>query len=179
MNTDIFRPFNEGNFMKVTVAEVELGLASREGLSLSDLPRIKFLNRPHGASARALVEELMLREGIVTGQVHRYCDYAKTDEGVITAIVNRTADAGICRSESAARAGLAWKPIGSESFEMVFPQARSEDPPLSGAFRALRSTEYQRNMVSLGYSTRRCGHITPCLADTAGKDEIMIKDRLS
>jgi putative molybdopterin biosynthesis protein len=170
LNNNLFWSLDGGNFLRVTVADAELGLASQEGLSLADVPHVRFLTRPPGSSARALAEELLLRRGIAPEQLAGYSDQARTDDGITAAILNGSADAGICRREPAVRAGLTWEPVGFESFEMVFHLNAAESPPLAGAFDALRSSAYRESVNSLpGYSAKRSGQVTACIPGSSGQ----------
>jgi molybdate-binding protein len=156
--------------MRVAVADVELGFASREGFSLEDLASVRFLRPPRGSSARVLAEEIFLMKGMAPEPLPEYSGRVRTDEGVTTAILNGSVDAGVCRSESAVNAGLAWEPIGFESFEMVFPGNTAECTPLASAIRALRSSGYRNSVDSLtGYSAKRSGQMTPCMPEAIAR----------
>jgi putative molybdopterin biosynthesis protein len=166
LKDNIFSSFEGEHFQRVTVAEVELGIASRGDFPLEDLASVRFLRPPRGSSARALAEEILFRKGMAPEPLPEYSGQVRTDEGVTKAILNGSVDAGVCRSESAVKAGLAWESIGFESFEMVFPGNTADCTPLASAIKALRSSGYRKSVDSLaGYSTERSGQMTPCLQE--------------
>jgi molybdate-binding protein len=157
---DLFNSIQDLKVMRITVAEVEIGLASRDGLKMDDLPNSRFRNHPRGSPERALTDELLQRNGIIPEEVEGYGVQAKTDEGITSAIASGDADAGICRNESANKAGLMWEPLGFESFELVFPMTECENSFMAHTVQALKSEAFRASLALLGgYQGERSGQI--------------------
>jgi len=169
--TDLFGRIIGHDFLRVTVAEAELGLVSRDGLAIGDLAAARFINRQPGIPARVLLDMLLDQNDIQPEKVSGYEHQARSEDSVITAIRNGGADAGICRKRTADKTGLSWLPLGYESYELVFPLSAMEDRINSDILNTLKSTQYRELINRLGgYSTERTASVTP-IAPIRGESE--------
>jgi putative molybdopterin biosynthesis protein len=166
-STDLFSPTVSAGLVRVTVAEAELGITSRELFSLDDLAGARFINRPRGVPARLLIDEMLRRTGLSPEQVPGYDHQVRSEDGVLTAVKNESADAGICRKRAAERAALCWTPLGYESYDLVFPSSAWEDAATVSIIGVLKSGQFRDSIGRLGgYSTMRTGHTTPVFPET-------------
>ena len=162
MASDLFDTADGTTFMRVTVAEAELGLASRNGVVLDDLTGIRFINRARGLPARTLTDKLLQSSGITPQEVHGYETQAKSEEGVITAIQNDSADAGVCRKKTAEIASLSWTHLGYVSYNLVIPLSCLGDPATISILAILKSGLYRDAVDCIGgYSTAGSGQVSP------------------
>jgi putative molybdopterin biosynthesis protein len=160
--TDFLGRIAGRDFVRVTVAEAELGLVSRDGLAMEDLDSARFINRPPGIPARILVDMLLDQNNIQAVTISGYENQARSEDNVITAIRNGSADAGICRKRTADKTGLSWLPLGYESYELVFPLTAMEDSTTAEILSILKYPQYRESIGRLGgYSTARTGSVTP------------------
>ncbi|HON81690.1 MAG TPA: substrate-binding domain-containing protein [Methanoregulaceae archaeon] len=165
--SNLFDPVDNTTFVRVTVAEAELGLASRSGIVLDDLIGVRFINRPRGTTARTLTDEILLSSGITPQVVPGYENQVRSEEGVITAIQNGSADTGVCRKKTAEISALSWTPLGYESYNLVIPLSYLEDPATIGIISILKSGLF-RDMIGRtgGYSTAGSGQVSPVFPTT-------------
>ncbi len=156
------------NLMRIPVAEAEIGLVSRDSVTIDNLPLLRFMNRARGTPARILIDELLDRNNIAPDKVPGYASPAARNEGgVITAIKNGSADTGICRKRTAEKADLCWTPLGYESYDLLFPLRAMEETPTIEILTVLKSDQFRTAISHLGgYCTERSGQVIPIFADS-------------
>lgn len=160
--TDLLARIVGHDFIRVTVAEAELGLVSRDNLKIEDLDGARFINRPPWVPARMLLDMLLDQNTVQAETISGYENQARSEDNMVSAIRNGSADAGICRKRTADKTGLSWLPLGYESYELVFPLASMEDSTTADILSVLKSPQYRESITRLGgYSTTRTGSFTP------------------
>jgi putative molybdopterin biosynthesis protein len=153
----------------ITIAEVELGIASREGLMPGDLASVRTVKRAPGTSARTLLERILEDYGVHREIIQGYRQ-VRSDAGVAEAISRDTADAGICSRKSAERAGLAFHFLACESYNLVVRADSPDDDLTPGVLLVIRSGEFQEHLRKSGYyQTTHTGQITRIRQQVAEK----------
>lgn len=147
-------------FFRLTVAEAEIGLVSRDGLLIEDLPVSRFINRPPGVPARILLDAILEQKQINPEMISGYNHHLKSEDSVVSTIRSGSADAGICRRRMAERCGLSWTPLGYESYDLVLPLFSMEKEFATDIIRILKTDDYRQLLERLGgYSTARTGSV--------------------
>jgi len=142
----------------VRLANWEEGLAvgGRFGtLSVRSLlkTRLRWIGREPGSGARQCMEE-RLPETVKPAHL------ARDHRGVAEAIRSGWADAGVCLQLSCEEAGLVFRPLQTEHFDLAFRSDIQHDPRLQGLLRVVRSPEYRRSVADIpGYSSSETGEI--------------------
>jgi molybdate-binding protein len=132
----------------------------REGLALA--------KAPHSRSTRSIargIRRWVLRE---TGSAARECldELCATASGhtvpshaaVAEAVRSGWAEAGVCVQLAAEDAGLAFRPIRTETLDFCFASSARHDPRIQALIRLLRNRDYRRLLGELpGYDSRQTG----------------------
>jgi len=149
-----------GELAFIHIASVELGIASREGLSIHDLTGTRFINTGKDTPSRTVLDSLLAAEGIDPGQVNGYLQEVHGPPAVAVAIRNGFADAGMCTSSIASASGLHFTPVASEDYELALRHELLGDLRIRTLIDIIRSEEYRALLVkSGGYKTTLTGTV--------------------
>lgn len=161
-----FKPLQGIDMVRITLAEKELGLCSGKELEIEGLRTATIINRPRGTSARLLLDEILSRHAIRTENLTGYNQEAKSQAGVIAAIQDGTADAGIATGTAAAEHQLSYFPLAYESYELAIPKENLDDRRISEVISILRSSRFSEKLATTGeYDTARTGQIIDLYSD--------------
>jgi putative molybdopterin biosynthesis protein len=138
------------HLVRVRIARIETGLASKEGVGIDDLKSVRFINRQRGSASRMLTDALLAKYGINSGTITGYATEVRSHDAVASAIINGFADAGICPAYLAARAGLAFSPLGFESLDLFIRREMTDDRGIASLIGAIQSQEFQLELRSMG-----------------------------
>ena len=128
----------------------EQGVISREGLSLEDLPGVRFANRQKGSGTRILLDHLLREKGIAPSSIPGYDRELTTHLAVALAVKTGEADAGLGVYSAAKALGLSFTPVAREPYELIFPAAGWEDPRVRALAAAVNSPPFREALGSLG-----------------------------
>lgn len=140
----------------VCVAGREQGIASREGLSLADLPFHTYVNRQKGSGTRMLLDYELGRQGIDPGSIRGYDRELPTHIGVALAVRQGEADAGMCVYSAARALGLSFVPVGRERYELAIRTEGLDDPRIRTLLDAIRSDRFREILQQLGGYDSSC-----------------------
>jgi molybdate transport repressor ModE-like protein len=135
--------------------------------SLADVARkrLRFVNRQRGSGTRLLVDELLRQSGIAPDKVQGYADEEFTHAAVAATIAAGRTDAGIGVRAAAARFGLAFVPVHSETYWLLTRARTLADRRLERLIAALRGAAFRRLAEHLsGYDLAGTGEILPVSA---------------
>ena len=143
-------------FTLLRVADWEEGVASSPTRKLGrvgDAVRtgLRWVGREVGSGARQCLDEVLdgRRPPRRLASDHR---------GVAEAIRSGWADAGVCLRLTAEEAGLDFRALRRESYDLGFPTVLEADPRIRALVAAVRSASYRRALGELpGYSTSDSG----------------------
>jgi putative molybdopterin biosynthesis protein len=144
----------------IHIARVELGIASRDGLDLSDIVHARFINTRKDTPSRSVLDALLAAKGIDTVTVNGYRQEVHGPPAVAAAIRNGFADAGICTSGIARANGLAFVPLAHEDYELAVRNEMLTDPRILALTTTIGSPEYLVLLKTIGgYDTTLSGTI--------------------
>jgi molybdate-binding protein/transcriptional regulator with XRE-family HTH domain len=139
-----------GDWRLVRVAQWQEGLATSNQAAIRSLKQatsrsLRWVGRLAGAGARRCQDELLdgRKPPPRTALDHR---------GVVEAIRNEWADAGVCLRLTCDEAQLPFLPICEEQYDLCFSQRIASDPRIVALVQTLRSSEYRQLLSQLpGY----------------------------
>jgi len=145
----------------ICVAEREQGVISKGGLGFDDLESARIVNRQRGSGTRVLFDHLLRQRNIDAASLAGYEHEVTTHLAVALAVSTGECDAGIGVYSAAKALGLAFRPIGTERYEMVCPaQEREENEQLATLFTTIASGRFRDCLERLGgYRTDATGTI--------------------
>jgi putative molybdopterin biosynthesis protein len=128
----------------------EQGIISRAGLSLEDLPGVRFVNRQKGSGTRILLDHLLREGGISPASIPGYDRELTTHLAVALAVKSGEADAGPGVYSAAKAFGLSFTPVAREPYELVFYADTWEDPRVQALASAAGSPPFREALEALG-----------------------------
>ncbi len=145
--------------VRVRIAAREIGIASPEGLGLSDLASARVATHLRGTAPRLLLDALLPDHGIDPFDLLIATEVRSHDAAAAT-VSGGLADAGISSAGAAAAAGLGFVPIGSESYELWFRPEMRDDAGMQEVLRILGSPDFSSRLRDRwDYLTDRTGEI--------------------
>jgi molybdate-binding protein/DNA-binding XRE family transcriptional regulator len=128
--------------------------------------RLRWVGRPAGAGARRCQDELL------TGRpAPRHV--ARDHRGVVEAIRNGWADAGVCVRLACEEGQLSFLPVCEEMYDLCFRSDTASEPRLRALVATIRSTGYRALLGDLpGYRAHETGEVsavTPAKVDVPAK----------
>lgn len=139
-----------GDVVFVHIATIEQGLASRDGLGLDDLTRVRFINTRKESPSRSILDALLAAEGIDPLQINGYLQEVHGPMAVAFAIRNGFADAGMCTSSVARANGLRFVPLAHEDYELAIRREMLEDSRIRMLVSLIQSPEYRAILAKTG-----------------------------
>ena len=148
-NEQVLRYLPGADLLRVQVARMELGIASKEALDAGAVESLRFVNRPKGSAARVFLDAWLEGQGIDLARVVGYDHEARTPGAVAAAIESGFADAGVCPTDTARKAGLRCTPLGYETCDLLIREELAGDDGVTDLIRVARSPEFQERLRSL------------------------------
>ena len=134
----------------VHIAKIEQGIASREGLTIDDLPGVRFVNTRKDSPSRHVFDALLRMRNIPTARINGYLQEVYGPQAVAAAIRNGFADAGMCTSGIAERYGLRFVPMAYENYELAVQREMLADPRICTIVGLIRSPAYRAVLKRTG-----------------------------
>jgi molybdate-binding protein len=159
-NAEIANEILGSGFELVRAASWKAGIATTDRLEDASLKRlaasgVRWVGREAGSGARQCLDEVL-------GAHRVYRHVARDHGGVVEAIRSGWADAGACIELASVEAGLSFRSVRTEDYDLVFPEAMSGDPRIQGLLQLLQSARYKRLVNDLpGYSSEESGDRQP------------------
>jgi putative molybdopterin biosynthesis protein len=140
------------------VAERQQGIVSKDGLSLSDIPEHRFVNRQRGSGTRMLLDHELRNRGIDPAKIRGYEREVTTHLAVALAVKSGEADAGMCVFSAAKALGIRFVPVASERYELAIRREHLDDRRVAALCTAISSPAFREILDRLGgYGTRETG----------------------
>jgi putative molybdopterin biosynthesis protein len=140
------------------VAERQQGIVSREGLTLDEIPKHRFVNRQKGSGTRMLLDHELKVRGIDPSSIKGYDREATTHLAVALAVKSGEADAGMCVFSAAKSLGLKFVPVASERYELAIHKENLTDSRVSALCDVIVSDDFKKILNRLGgYETKETG----------------------
>ena len=123
-------------------------------------PDVRFVNRQIGSSTRHLVELMLQRAGVTTGQVQGYDTNEFTHMAIAAHIASGMADTGMGVETAACRFGLDFIPLVRERYFFAIRKSALETPAMRDLLSIMRSPDYIGYVGQLaGYDARDTGRL--------------------
>lgn len=120
----------------------------------------KFINRQQGTGTRALLDELLRKQGLGGADIEGYENEEFTHSAVAAYVASGAADVGFGVEHAAAKFDLQFVPLARESYLMVCHQKTLGNAACERFLDLLRSEEYASSVNALeGYDARACGQV--------------------
>jgi len=129
---------------------------------IEDLQRddITLINRQTGSGTRILLDYRLRQIGMDPARIKGYRNEEFTHMSVAVAVLSHTADTGLGIYAAARALDLDFIPVVTEQYDLIIPQIFFESPNVQTLLEVIRSTEFHRQVESLGgYSTQKTGEV--------------------
>jgi putative molybdopterin biosynthesis protein len=144
----------------IHIATIEQGIASRDGLVLEDLFKVRFINTRKGTPTRMVFDALLSSRGVEPSRIDGYLHEVNGPQAVAAAIHNGFADAGVCSSSVAETYGLQFVPIANEDYELAVKREMLNDPRIYTLISLIKSPAYKTMLEKTGgYDSSQTGII--------------------
>jgi putative molybdopterin biosynthesis protein len=130
--------------------------------SISDLarPSVRFVNRQEGSGTRVLLDRLLGDAGVRPRQVRGYAAEEYTHLAVAATVASGMADAGFGIEAAAARHGLAFVAIATESYLLACRLARLKTKPVVALRKLMAGPAFRKATADLaGYDLLGAGKL--------------------
>jgi len=104
----------------------EVGIAYREGVDLSDLKRLRLVNRQPGSGSRVAIDRLLRERGLRPEEVEGYDYVVSTHSEAAEAVARGEGDYTIATRYAAERHGLRFVKLYEEDFDFVVQREKAE-----------------------------------------------------
>lgn len=146
----LMKPLESDDLAFIHIATVEMGIASRDGMNVSDLTRARFINTRRDTPARMILDNLLVSRGIDPAAVNGYLQEVHGPPAVAVAIRNGFADAGMCTSSIACASGLRFVPVAHQDYELAVRREMLTDPRIETLLTLIRSPAYRAILERIG-----------------------------
>lgn len=121
---------------------------------------VRFINRQKDSGTRALLDELLLREGMNSDNIDGFSDEEFTHSAVAAFVAAGMADVGFGVKAAATQFGLKFIPITVEHYLLVCQQRTLEQEAIQRFLQMIRSERFQQAVKALpGYEPVECGEV--------------------
>jgi putative molybdopterin biosynthesis protein len=144
----------------IHIATIEQGIASRDGLILEDMFKVRFINTRKGTPTRIVFDALLSSRSEDPSRIDGYLHEVNGPQAVAAAIQNGFADAGVCTSSVAEAYGLQFVPIANEDYELAVKREMLNDPRICTLISLIKSPPYKTILEKTGgYDSSQTGII--------------------
>lgn len=157
-NADAVRELLGSAYTLVRVALWEEGLVTPQSLGVKSTrsavaAKLRWIGRQPGSGAQQCLDEIL-------GDRRAPRQRAQDHRGVVEALRNGWADAGVTLRILGEEAGLRFLSVRREAYDLCFPQSFANDRRILALLRVLRSAEFRRKLGECsGYDTATTGEI--------------------
>ena len=140
-----------------------LGIARGNPLKISSLidvarKKARYINREKGTGTRVLLEDLITQSGLSASMISGYDNIEASHQAVAQAILQGTADVGLCIESIAKKAGIEFIPLVMETYYLAVLKKNLQIPGVSKLLSLLQDASWHRQCESLaGYSAVLAG----------------------
>ncbi|WML67609.1 MAG: molybdopterin molybdotransferase [Methanoregula sp. SKADARSKE-2] len=150
----------------IHIADVEQGIVSQDGITIEDLPKVRWINTRKDTSMRMVFDSLLSERGIEPATINGYHHEVSGPQAVAAAVRNGFADAGMSSSGIARACGLRFVPVAHEHLELAFHHDMLTDPRIATLLPRVNSPEFRHILGKIGgYGTGETGKIRLLGAD--------------
>ncbi len=121
---------------------------------------VRLVNREQGSGSRALLDQLLIDEGIPSAKLAGYDNAALSHIAVARRVVDGSADAGIGLRAVASIFGLDFVPLAEARFDLLIPAEHMDHPTITTMLDLLQARGLRRELSALpGYDITELGAI--------------------
>ncbi len=121
---------------------------------------VRFINRQKDSGTRALLDELLVRQGISAAAIDGYLSEEFTHSAVAAYVASGMADVGFGVEAAAEQFGLGFVPVTTEYYLMVCHQRALEQEATQRLIQLIRGDAFQQAVAELpGYRPDHCGEV--------------------
>lgn len=143
-----------------------MGIRSAEDLAN---PRLRFLNRDAGSGSRALLDDLLRRQGIPGSAIPGYERTAHSPVAAARAVAFGVADAAWTNRACAQALDVEFIPLGASEFDWIVPQDLLDHPTVALLLDLLSDSRMRAEFAVLpGYDVSRMGAVAARFASEGG-----------
>jgi putative molybdopterin biosynthesis protein len=114
------------------------------------LADIRIVNRPRGAGSRAILDTLLLQNGISQAEINGYQNEVGGHLSVANAISDGFADAGIGHAAAAFRFGLSFTPVKHERCVLIIREEDFQNQRIEQLMTTLCSGSFRQGLATFG-----------------------------
>lgn len=157
--TEIFgREFLNEEMTSLCLAEIPVGLLSRNPVDCEKLSSMRFINRERGCAVREILDATLTKSGYSLETIEGYSREVRHPMSVVDAIRRGTADAGPGSQRLAQKFGLQFKHLAYAKYEFLVPSALLADARVKEACDIALSSDFADLLKSFGcYEIRNAG----------------------
>ncbi len=117
---------------------------------ISDLTRVRFINRQRGSGTRILLDHHLQQAGIAPDSVQGYAKEEVTHMAVAVNVLTGIADCGMGIYAAAKALDLDFVPLAHERYDLVIPKAYVEDARIKAIISLLHDDKFKERIVAQG-----------------------------
>lgn len=118
--------------------------------TLTDLTRVRFINRQRGSGTRILFDWMLQQAGITPQAINGYAKEEYTHMALAMNILMGEADAGLGIYAAAKALDLDFIPLVKERYDIVIPKAFWDDPRIAAMRDIIQSSVFKQQLEGLG-----------------------------
>ena len=127
---------------------------------ITDLSRIRYVNRQRGAGTRILLDYMLKTSGADPAAITGYDREAATHMAVAAAVAGDSADAGMGILSAAKAMNLDFISIGQEEYDFALPEEYLDLEHIQCFIKTLKNADFLLKLENLGgYTAKCCGEV--------------------
>ena len=155
--------FPEAGLARIQLVDRQVGIVFQRGLHLRRLSSIvgrRLAGRPLTAGIRTHLDVSLRNEGVEPERVYKNAMLLDSHRDVVMAVVRGDAQVGLASQAWAARAGLGFLALASESYGYLVRAKNLGDPAIVGLCEVAQGSAFRKRLASEhGYAASRAGEI--------------------
>ncbi|ADN37177.1 molybdenum cofactor synthesis domain protein [Methanolacinia petrolearia DSM 11571] len=150
-NTEYIRQYMPGEEIHMTgIAGIILGIASKTGIGIDELPGSSIVNQPAGSECRIVLDRLFSGRSIDPESVNGYSRVVNNPLSAAIAVAGGNCDAALTSYSIAKTYGLEFEPVAVEQYELAVRAEHMQDERVMRLIDAISSEEFRRVLDDAG-----------------------------
>jgi molybdenum cofactor synthesis domain-containing protein len=150
-NTAFIREYLLGEDIHVTgIAGIVLGIASKTGAGIEELPELSIVNQPAGSECRIILDRLLDERTISPDSIEGYHRVVNNPLSAAIAVADGNCDTALTSYSIAKTYGLEFEPFAVEHYELAVRAEHMQDERIVRLIDAISSEEFRRVLEDAG-----------------------------
>lgn len=150
-NTAFIRQYLSGEDIHVIgIAGIVLGIASKTGVEIDDLPKLTIVNQPAGSECRIILDRLLDERSISPDSIEGYQRVVNNPLSAAIAVAQGNCDAALTSYSIAKTYGLEFEPFAVEQYELAVRAEHMQDERIVRLINAISSAEFRQVLDDAG-----------------------------